>query len=87
MPITDGTTFQVLEIPAGSSVRWPPRESGTRLCSVARGTVRVQLSNREDFPFGPNGMFKVGLGTECVVVNPSHLGAVVHVTMVGVDAV
>ncbi|KAH6623917.1 hypothetical protein F5144DRAFT_659403 [Chaetomium tenue] len=87
VPITDGTTFQVLEIPASRSVRWSSSDSGTRLCSVARGTVQVWLSDREEFPIGPNGMFKVGVGVACVVVNASQLGAVVHVTMVGVDAV
>lgn len=68
-------------------MRWSPSESGTRLCSIAYGTVQVRLSEREEFPIGPNGMFKVGPGVACVVANPSHSGAVVHVTTIGEDAV
>ena len=53
-----------------------------RICAVARGIIRVKLSERE-FPIGPNGMWKVKEGVACAVVNPYHLGAVVHVIAIG----
>ncbi|KAH6846985.1 hypothetical protein B0I37DRAFT_374044 [Chaetomium sp. MPI-CAGE-AT-0009] len=87
VPITDGTTFQVVQVPPGGSMRWAAVGSGTRLCSVARGTVRVRLPDRDEFPIGPNGMWKVGPGVACAVVNTSRVGAVLHVTTVGEDGV
>ncbi len=78
----DGTTFQVVEIQAGGSLCWPAEEARARICAVARGTIRVKLSNKE-FPIGPNGMWKVKEGMACTVVNPYHLGAVVHVIAMG----
>ncbi|KAG7288445.1 hypothetical protein NEMBOFW57_004796 [Staphylotrichum longicolle] len=82
VPVVDGTTFQVIEIQPGGSLRWAAEESRTRLCSVARGIIRVKLPERE-FPIGPNGMWKVAQGVACTVVNPFYLGAVVHVTIIG----
>jgi hypothetical protein len=79
VPISEGTSFQVLEIQPGSSLRWAAEESRTRLCSVARGIIRVKLPEKE-FPIGPNGMWKVKPGVGCTVVNPFYLGAVIHVT-------
>ncbi|AEO62218.1 uncharacterized protein THITE_2169110 [Thermothielavioides terrestris NRRL 8126] len=82
VPVVDGATFQVLEIEPGASVRWAAEESKSRLCSVARGIIRVSLPDTE-FPIGPNGMWKVKQGVSCTVVNPFYLGAVVHVTTIG----
>lgn len=86
MPVTDGATFQVVEIQLGGSLRWGADESRTRLCSVARGIIRVKLPENE-FPIGPNGMWKVKQGVPCTVVNPFYLGAVVHVTTLGEEEV
>lgn len=80
--VSDGTTFQAIEIQPGGSLRWPAEESRTRLCSVARGIIRVKLPEKE-FPIGPNGMWKVKQGVACTVMNPFYLGAVVHVTTIG----
>jgi hypothetical protein len=84
--VTDGTTFQAIEIQPGGSLRWPAEESRTRLCSVARGIIRVKLPEKE-FPIGPNGMWKVKQGVACTVMNPFYLGAVVHVTTIGDEGV
>jgi hypothetical protein len=80
----DGTTFHVVEIQPGSSLLWAADESRTRLCSVARGIMRVKLPEKE-FPIGPNGMWKVKQGVACTVVNPFYLGAVVHITTIRED--
>ncbi len=80
--VLDGTTFQVAEIQAGGSLRWPAEEARVRICAVARGIIRVKLSDRE-FPIGPNGMWKVKEGVACAAVNPFHMGAVVHVITMG----
>ncbi|KAK4239532.1 hypothetical protein C8A03DRAFT_14086 [Achaetomium macrosporum] len=82
VPVSDGITFQMLEIQPGAHLSWPAEESRTRLCSVARGIIRVKLPEKE-FPIGPNGMWKVKQGVYCTVVNPFYVGAVVHVTMIG----
>jgi hypothetical protein len=87
VPITEDTTFQVLEIPAGGTAPWAPTETGMRLCSVACGTVQVRLPEREAFTIGRNGMWKVGPGVACAVINPFHVGAVVHITTVREDGV
>jgi len=75
-------TFQMIEIQAGASHRWPADDSRMRVCSVARGIIRVKLHDTE-FPIGPNGMWKVKQGTVCTVENPFYLGAVIHVTTIG----
>lgn len=80
VPVTDGAAFQVVEIQPGASVLWAADESRTRLCSVSRGAVHVNLPDKE-FPIGPNGVWKVKQGMECAVVNALHCGAVVHVTI------
>ncbi|KAL2261781.1 hypothetical protein VTK26DRAFT_3361 [Humicola hyalothermophila] len=82
--VMDGTTFQVAEIPPGGSLVWSAEDGRTRLCSVARGIIRVTLPEKE-FPIGPNGMWKVRPGASCTVVNPFYLGAVVHVTTIVED--
>ncbi|KAK4130377.1 hypothetical protein BT67DRAFT_452481 [Trichocladium antarcticum] len=79
VPVTNGTTFHVVEIQPGASLVWAAHENKTRLCSVARGIMRVELPEKE-FPIGPNGMWKVKQGVACTIVNPFYLGAVVHVT-------
>ncbi|KAK4097562.1 hypothetical protein N658DRAFT_569236 [Parathielavia hyrcaniae] len=79
VPVSEGTTFQVIDVQPGSSLRWAADESRIRLCSVARGIVRVKLPE-SGFPIGPNGMWKVRQGAACSLVNPFYLGAVVHVT-------
>jgi hypothetical protein len=79
VPVSEGTTFQVLEMQPGGSLRWTAEESRTRVCSVARGIIRVKLPERE-FPIGPNGMWKVKQGVACTMMNPFYLGAVIHVT-------
>ncbi|KAK4120972.1 hypothetical protein N657DRAFT_578581, partial [Parathielavia appendiculata] len=79
VPISEGTKFQVVEIQPGGSLRWAAEESRIRLCSVARGIVRVKLPAKE-FPIGSNGMWKVKQGVACTLVNPFYSGAVVHVT-------
>ncbi|KAK4153641.1 hypothetical protein C8A00DRAFT_15131 [Chaetomidium leptoderma] len=84
VPVTDGTAFQVVEIQPGGSLRWSAEESRTRLCSVARGIIRVKLPEKE-FPIGPNGMWMVKQGVACTVVNPFYLGATVHVTTIEGD--
>jgi hypothetical protein len=84
VPVIDDTTFQAIEIQPGGSLRWPAEESRTRLCSVARGIIRVRLPEKE-FPIGPNGMWKVKQGVACTVMNPFYLGAVVHVTTIGFE--
>ena len=80
--VLDGTTFQVVEIQAGGSLRWPAEETRIRICAVARGIIRVKLSD-EEFPIGPNGMWKVKEGVACTAMNPYHLGAIVHVIAMG----
>ncbi|KAK4245533.1 hypothetical protein C7999DRAFT_16265 [Corynascus novoguineensis] len=81
VPVLDGIAFHVVEIPSGGSLRWVVEESRTRLCSVARGIVRVRIQEKE-FPIGPNGMWKVREGVACAVANPFHLEAVIHVTTI-----
>lgn len=71
----------MVDIAAGGTLRWAADESRTRLCSVARGVLRVRLPDGE-FPIGPNGLWKVRQGVACSVVNPFYVGAVVHVTTV-----
>jgi hypothetical protein len=86
VPVTDGVTFQMLEIQPGAKLSWPADEARTRLCSVARGIIRVKLlpdNNKEEFPIGPNGMWKVRQGVSCTVANPFYVGAVIHVTTIG----
>jgi hypothetical protein len=49
------------------------------VCSVAHGSVRVRTQGR-DFQIGPNGMWTVAGGVECMVGNHFYLPAVLHVT-------
>ncbi|KAK3291764.1 uncharacterized protein B0H64DRAFT_407992 [Chaetomium fimeti] len=86
-PVADGVKFQVVEVPGGGSMRWAAVGMGMRLCSVASGTVRVWLSEQDQFAIGPNGMWKVRPGVACTVLNPSPVAAVLHVTTFGEHAV
>ncbi|GAB1313769.1 hypothetical protein MFIFM68171_03979 [Madurella fahalii] len=76
--VADNTTFQLVEVQPGSSLHWNADESRIRVCSVARGILKVKLLDKE-FRIGPNGMWKVKRGVPCTVVNPFYLGAVLHV--------
>ena len=74
--------FQVLVIRPGTFHSW--KDSGNtnklRLCSVASGKVRVKMHG-QDFMVGPNGMFKVGPGIDCVTMNPLYIDATLHVSI------
>lgn len=83
VPVIDGTTFQLVEVPSGGNLHWTADESRIRLCSVAQGVIRVKLQEKE-FPIGPNGMWRVKQGVPCAVVNPFYMGAVTHLTTIGV---
>ncbi|KAL2134705.1 hypothetical protein VTI74DRAFT_11025 [Chaetomium olivicolor] len=84
VPISGGITFQVLEIQPGGTMCWPADESWARLCSAARGIIRIKLPDGE-FPIEPNGVWTVKQGLDCSMVSPCHLGTVAHVTTFGDD--
>ncbi|KAK0668083.1 hypothetical protein QBC41DRAFT_252909 [Cercophora samala] len=87
LPLTPTISFQLLTIQPGSTVHWGPADSAqeeeprTRVCSVARGIVKVKLCGQE-FDMGPNGMFKVPTGQRCELGSVWYGGAVVHVTCI-----
>ncbi|KAK4174117.1 hypothetical protein QBC36DRAFT_348213 [Triangularia setosa] len=68
--LTSTISFQLLAIQPDNTVQWRPssspgsveeEEPRTRIYSVAQGIVRVKLCDQE-FPVGPNGIFKVSTG-------------------------
>ncbi|KAK4139522.1 uncharacterized protein C8A04DRAFT_32968 [Dichotomopilus funicola] len=96
--VADGTTFQVVRISPGTTLRWAADENMVRLCSVARGVVRVSLcfpqavdspraSDIKEFSIGPDGMWKVTWGAGCTLVNPFYEGVVLHITTLVEDRV
>ncbi|KAK3360400.1 hypothetical protein B0T25DRAFT_601909 [Lasiosphaeria hispida] len=82
---SDESAFRVQEIQPGGSLPWNVDKVNMRICSVARGIVRVKLGGTDEFQIGPNGMWKVKKGVQCSVMNPFHNKVVLHVTSVAVS--
>ncbi|KAK4196764.1 hypothetical protein QBC40DRAFT_233670 [Triangularia verruculosa] len=88
--LTPTISFQLLTIQPGTTVHWWAHPTGnnaeeeeprTKICSVAQGIVKVKLCGQE-FPVGPNGLFKVATGQDCELSSVCYGGAVLHVTCV-----
>ncbi|KAI1840953.1 hypothetical protein JX265_010425 [Neoarthrinium moseri] len=72
--------FHVLSIKPGGTHRFKAATDRMRLCSIARGKVKVKMLE-EQFEIGPNGMFQVKSNTACVVENRIYGDATLHVSV------
>ncbi|KAK1850614.1 hypothetical protein CCHR01_06773 [Colletotrichum chrysophilum] len=80
--VSEDIAFNVIVIKPGGSHRWTDEEDKVRICSVAVGKVKVKLDMTDPFQIGPNGMFKLKLGTSCSIENRTYIDAIIHVTSV-----
>jgi hypothetical protein len=77
--VCDDVSAHVDTIPMGGTLRLDPEPGKMRLCSVAKGKVRVAIGQEPEIVIGPHGLFKVKPGVSCVVRNHMDLDAVLHI--------
>lgn len=52
----------------------------TRVCVMISGKLKVQVGDEKEFVVGQRGMFRIGPGVKCLVVNSSYIDAMLQVT-------
>jgi mannose-6-phosphate isomerase-like protein (cupin superfamily) len=76
-----GVTFQLLHIAPGHDEAFPAAFDGTKICSVAKGRVKVTYSTK-NFNIGEGEVWAVRRGDVFIVQNPLSEEAVVHVVTI-----
>jgi mannose-6-phosphate isomerase-like protein (cupin superfamily) len=77
--VSSNIGFNVIVVRPGGKYNWEADASKIRICSVASGKLKVKIGDL-DFVIGPNGMFKIKVGTACEVQNRLYIDAVLHVS-------
>ncbi|KAK0629327.1 hypothetical protein B0T17DRAFT_183052 [Bombardia bombarda] len=78
--VSSNVTFLAITVPSGGSYRFVEDWQKTRVCSLANGKLKVQVDGEAEFVIGMNGVFRIGKGLGCVVMNRGYVDSMLHVT-------
>ncbi|KAK0710084.1 hypothetical protein B0T26DRAFT_724017 [Lasiosphaeria miniovina] len=80
--VADNVTFLTAIVASGTTHRFTADAGKIRVCTVAKGKVRVEVAGEPQFTVGPRGMFRINRGTACSVQNWCYVDAILQVTAV-----
>ncbi|KAK4176943.1 hypothetical protein QBC36DRAFT_186286 [Triangularia setosa] len=90
IPGHQNLSVQVVSISSGTNHMFSADRSSTRICSLTSGKVKVHIKESErgegaeEFVIGAGGLFVIGAGRKCWVMNRCYIDVRLQVTSCGV---
>ncbi|KAK4185854.1 hypothetical protein QBC35DRAFT_438595 [Podospora australis] len=83
--VHEDVSYLTTTINSGSTYHFRPEENKLRICSLARGKLRVNIGEEPEFTIGAHGMFKVKPGQAASVLNRCYIDVVLQITSLDLE--